>query len=778
MLVGRQLPGCEPGDEERYSRGVYVELLRARGVTTYRSAAKDSAHLFDDLELTLSEGDRLALIGPNGSGKSTLLKLLAGVSQPTDGSIVRAPGIRVALLEQAAGAALGAAPAGAALGAAPSAAAYAAAYAAAGAAAGAAPGTTAAGTVWQVASRGLSDLEQVERRLMLEERRIAAGLQRSEQHQALLAEFASLGGYAARALVREILAALGFPPTTHDQRSDLLSSGQRQRLALAAVLSSQADVLLLDEPTNHLDLEARIWLERHLARRRGSLVLISHDRDLLTTVTTGTATLRGGKLLLESGGHGRRRAWRRRKPRQRRSSKQPPVSAAGAVQAQVERRVRGRLLGAERLSLPGVFDDVALRIDANDRIALIGANGSGKSSLLAQLAGDLPSADPRAELQYAPGLKLVWVPQDTRGLDPQLTLIEQTLGLLGEGAAQRTLADAGIWHESWGRRPHELSGGERARAGLALAMARDFDLLLLDEPDNDLDLSGLEQFEEALHKRLEATSAALLMVTHDRRLASNIAGRAWTLSDDGLMAFTSVRAYLRGDEPVRAELFWQEPRLTSDGQPGASGPTRNEQGGRSARALDELAKDLEEERNTLLTSLFDPLALSERDLERNERRLQEVEELLMTLYDERFEPTTPSRRFVERGLEIYAERLADDRWAMLAAADPNTARRLLQRPGAGGEAWLELRVVAGVANIRLHQPSEACLLSWAAGALLEAAVRLVFAVLDARTAQYFHSDAPGDPTAALHGTNFSPLVDGWWLLTLEDFLAQEGWQVT
>ena len=255
-----------------------MELLRARAVTRYRNSASKGASraapLFDRLDWTIHERDRYGLIGPNGSGKSTLLRLLAGVITPVEGSVVRAPGVRVALLEQT--------PA------------------------------PFRGTVWQAAAAGLSDLYSLERRLAAEEERIAAGQDRAERYQALLAEFERLGGYGARAHVREILAALGFPASTYEATAGRLSSGERQRLALAAVLASRAELLLLDEPTNHLDVSARRWLEQHLARRAGGLVVVSHDRDLLSAATTRTAYLEEGELRLVMTSYSERRPAGRR----------------------------------------------------------------------------------------------------------------------------------------------------------------------------------------------------------------------------------------------------------------------------------------------------------------------------------------------------------------------------------------------------------------------------------------------------------------------------------
>src|SRR5690606_641449 len=281
-----------------------------------------------------------------------------------------------------------------------------------------ASGAVGRGTVWQLASAGLADLRALRERLGAEESRIAAGEDRREQHAWLSAEHERLGGYRAKSRVREILAALGLRADRYGDEAEHLSSGQRQRLALAAVLSTGADVLLLDEPTTALDLEARMWLEQHLARRRGALVLVSHDRALLAACTSRTAFLQAGRLRIEDGAYdsardrrgamsGSRRQRARAEESRRREqlaaelarfgSRRPGAPRDGTpAQRPSARTARGRLLSADHLSLPGVLDDAAVRLDAGERIALLGPNGSGKSSLLALLAGERASHDPRS----------------------------------------------------------------------------------------------------------------------------------------------------------------------------------------------------------------------------------------------------------------------------------------------------------------------------------------------------------------------------------------------
>src|SRR5690606_1045992 len=240
-------------------------------------------------------------------------------------------------------------------------------------------------------------------------------------------------------------------------------------------------------------------------------------------------------------------------------------------------------------------------------------------------------------------------------------------------------------------------------------------------PDNDLDLTSLKEFEATLRERLEATSAALVLVTHDRRLALNLTERVWTLAGERLLAYASVRAYLRGEGAQAAEIFWRE---APDDHESAARRSEAWSANRSAAGAPHTTSSvdtsnleaLEEERSSLLDTLLDPLALGDRERERLDRRLAIVEDRLMELYDRRLEPAGPSRRFSERGLSIFADPRGSGRWAAVAAPDATAADRALAQLDSGAEPWLELLLTSEVAHLRLHEPTTSCLLQWAAGA--------------------------------------------------------------
>lgn len=816
-----------------------MDLLVALAV--HRS--RERVPLLRGVDLRLTHGMRLGLVGANGAGKSTLLRILAGQEAPDDGRVIRAPGVRVGVLAQHE------------------------------------DDGDFAGSVWRYSGRAIEYVRALERRMRDEERRIAEGEDRAAAYTEVRSEFERVGGYGAEAMLREYLAALGFPQAVFDEPVDALSAGERRRLMLAVTLASSPDVLLLDEPTNHLDILAREWLATRLARHAGAMVIVSHDRALLDASTTHTAFLAAGALQLVPGRYGvaRRRhdarldaadrrarerakeadrlarmaeelaafgkkAQRRRKAAERSREEllageradgldvADPVLGA-ALEQRNERPVLGRdsgpserhlgggpLVDARHLSAGNVVRDATFRLVTGDRVVLVGPNGSGKSTLLALLRGDMPSTDPRAELTYAPRLKLVHVDQRDRGLARERPVLDQLGQELGAGAAKRLLANAGVPQRAWNEPPERLSGGERARAGLAFALAHDADLWLLDEPTNDLDLEAVVALEEALERKLEDENAALVLVTHDRALAERVATQVWALVDGRLRRYAIVAAFLEGRplagssseaggtlDDRRAQGTALDHGLDDDASPDPEPGTPH--GARtphvvleSASVLEDQVRAVEDERTALLRRLSDPLSLSERDAGRLRERLAAVEDWLVQAYDARFEPPAPRYRVVEHGLALFADALipgapgAGERdtgrapqMVLVAAVTPADAARLLadlarwtqdeercraqassfeRAPGVA--AWLELGQAEGVVHMRLVSRPDACLLPLTASALADGGARLAFTALGAKAVQLFHR-------APLPGTLLAPAGDGWWSLGRRDFLRHEGW---
>jgi ATP-binding cassette subfamily F protein uup len=475
------------------------------------SKAYGSRSLFDGLTLGLFEGDRAGLVGPNGSGKSTLLRILAGISTPDRGARSVRGGVRIGYVPQD-------------------------------------PVFSAGGTADDVVRGALEGVDEHER-----------------------------AGHVAQALGRA-----GFA----DGRAavDTLSGGWKKRLAIARELAAAPDVLLMDEPTNHLDVEGILWLEGVLTEQARAFLVVSHDRYFLEHVATRMLELnraypdgvfeavgryseflarrdeflRGQAAYQESLANTVRREieWLRRGAKARSTKAKGRIKEAGRLIDELEdRRARGatatagidftssqrrtrRLLVARGLtkSLGGrrLVSDLDLVITPGTRVGVLGPNGSGKTTLLGLLAGALPPD--AGAVERADDLRIVRFEQERGGLDPDVSLRR---ALAPEGDAV-TWQGRSVHVASWAKRflfqPEQLelpvgrlSGGEQARILIARLMREPADLLILDEPTNDLDIPTLEVLEDSLAE----FEGGLLLVTHDRFLLERVSTVILALDGEG-----------------------------------------------------------------------------------------------------------------------------------------------------------------------------------------------------------------------------------------------------
>lgn len=485
------------------------------------------------VNLGVASGERLALLGRNGAGKTTLLDVLAGRLRSDEGERWEAEGLRLAYLSQH-------------------------------------PTFEGSATVARLVADANPHLA---RAAQLET--LAARLDAEPELLPVWAEaqaaFEAEGGYryeVEAAVTLGVLDLGGF----RDREAASLSGGERTRLALALALLQQPDVLLLDEPTNHLDLRMREWLEHALIAFRGAVVLTSHDRELLDRVAQRSLWIEAGEATPYPGGYTRARSQRelerRSLARAHRLTVREEERLSGAaaresrwgrraaplrsraerldvVEAPLpERRLKMRLLSGDaraRVLVWGeklskrygeriVLRPADLKIRQGDRIVLLGANGTGKTTLLRLLAGELYPDGDEAKLQFEAGVTVAYLDQTWHGLKPDGPLRAQFAERFGDGRANALLGRASFTSADWPKTPRQLSGGERARAGLALVGGLRADLLLLDEPTNHLDVEALETLEHAL----QAYGGASVIVTHDRRFAREVASRLWRIEDGQL----------------------------------------------------------------------------------------------------------------------------------------------------------------------------------------------------------------------------------------------------
>jgi len=501
--------------------------------------------LFSDVTFTVAPGERWGIVGRNGSGKTTLFRLLTGDLDPTRGSISRAPGLRVSLLEQHRD------------------------Y-----------GT--ATTVWEAAAGELAELLALEQSLVKQ----AADLAHDASPRALaqygedLERFERDGGYAVTARIDAVLHGLEFDPAqARVTPLSALSGGELGRLGLARQLMSTAHVLLLDEPTNHLDLETTRWLEQYLAASERTVLLVSHDRAFLAATVDHVLHLEGGTATPYSAGYTdfvaqraeRRLAQQRAYDQQQRTIAHEKDYIARNIAGQNTKQAKGRRKRLERLPrlspVIGAEGTMALRLDVADRggdqvvtaknvtvgigertlverfsgtlkrtdvVGFIGRNGAGKSTLLKALLGEHPIHG--GELRLGASITTGYYRQDLSQVPLDRTLYQVIEGLRPKwerGPIQGHLGRFGFSGQEVLRRADSLSGGERARLALAILMLSRANLLILDEPTNHLDVESIEALEDAI----EEYDGTVILVSHDRALLRALTTRIWILHERRMTEF-------------------------------------------------------------------------------------------------------------------------------------------------------------------------------------------------------------------------------------------------
>ncbi|MBB3347471.1 ABC-F family ATP-binding cassette domain-containing protein [Sphingomonas sp. BK069] len=485
--------------------------------------------ILDGATAALPPGSRVGLIGRNGAGKSTLVRVIAGQLEPDDGSADMPKGARLGYIAQEA-------PAGDA---------------------------TPFDTVIA------ADLERAA--LMIESETCEDPDRLGDVYERLIA----IDAYTAPARAAQILIGLGFDEEMQQRPLDSFSGGWKMRVALAALLFSQPDLLLLDEPSNHLDLEAVMWLEDFLKGYPATIVVVSHERDFLNNVVDHILHLQGGKITLYPGGYDafeRQRAERmaqleaaRANQAAQREKLQSYIAknsarASTAKQAQSRQKMLAKMQpiaemandptlsfgfpDPSELRPPLVTLDLAsvgynatpilkrlnLRLDPDDRIALLGRNGNGKTTLARLLAAQLTPLE--GAMNATPKMKVGYFTQyQVEELDTDDTPLEHMTRIMKgatPAAVRAQLGRFGFSGDKATTKVGKLSGGERARLALALITREAPHLLILDEPTNHLDVDA----REALVQALNAYSGAVVLVSHDRHMLELTADRL-VLVDEG-----------------------------------------------------------------------------------------------------------------------------------------------------------------------------------------------------------------------------------------------------
>ena len=545
--------------------------------------------LLDEIAFQVDAGERIAIIGRNGTGKSTLLQILSGDLQPDSGLVLRQPGTRVARLVQDV------------------------------------PLSTDR-TVADVVGEGLGALD--------------AHDEWQRHHQADM-----------------VMTRLALPPAAI---VDSLSGGWKRRVLLARALVGQPDLLLLDEPTNHLDIEAIMWLESFLAEYRGAVVFVTHDRAFLERLATRIVELDRGRLTSWPGDYATferkkeewlaneelsnakfdkkmatEEVWLRRGVKARRTRDEGRVKALMAMRA--ERAERRSRIGTVRMQIeqadasgkmvfeaqdvsfayvrtPGPQDpktsfvvrNFSARVMRGDRIGLIGPNGAGKTTLLRLLLGEL--APTEGEVRHGANVQVAYYDQQREQLDPDRTVVDtigdgsDTVTVNGQPRHVHGYLQDFLFSPERARSPvRALSGGERNRLLLARLFTRPANVLVLDEPTNDLDLETLELLEQ----QLVDWPGTLLLVSHDRRFLDNVVTSTFAFEGEGKVEefVGGYEDYLRQKQaaPVATK---PAKRAASDAL--AKKKKRSFKEEREYKTLPDRIHALEEEQKKLQSALADP----------------------------------------------------------------------------------------------------------------------------------------------------------------------------
>jgi ATP-binding cassette, subfamily F, member 3 len=498
--------------------------------------------VFTGLDFSVARGDKIALVGPNGCGKTTLLKIIAGADEANaGGGISVARDVTRGYLAQTAEDALET-------------------------------------TVWQEVQSAFASLAALQTQMQQLEQDMAdpAKAERAlERYGQLQHDFELQGGYETDSRIKRVLSGLGFREESWHRPLAKLSGGQRVRAALARLLLSSPDILLLDEPTNHLDTQGIEWLESFLQEWQGTLIVVSHDRYFLDEVCDQIWEMSRGHdaqahMAIYTGGYteyvAQREARRERAEKDYEAQREFVAKQEEFIRrhmgSQLTGQARGRLRRLnrlERLERPLEQRAMSVRINSShrsgdrvletsklvlgynkplfsapdllllrtERAALIGPNGTGKTTFLKTILGDHPPLKGAASLGAA--VKVGYFAQAHEGLDPAMTVLDSLMDAkpgLGLGEARNILGRFLFSGDDQFKKIEMLSGGERGRVALARLTLQGANLLLLDEPTNHLDIPSQEIITEAL----QHFDGTLLFVSHDRYLIAALATQLWILN--------------------------------------------------------------------------------------------------------------------------------------------------------------------------------------------------------------------------------------------------------
>ena len=523
-------------------------------------AFEEGKNILDGVTFNVTEGEHIGLLGRNGAGKTTLFRIMCGELSEDSGTVFIAPGKKLGLISQI-------------------------------------PVYPSEYTTEDVLRSAYDDAEKIAAQM----RELENVMQNDDsddtlrKYDQLIQEYSRLGGYDADHEVRRVANGLSIPEQQLSQRFETLSGGEKTRANLARLILEKTDILLLDEPTNHLDMSAAEWLEDYLTKFKGTAVIISHDRYFLDKVISRTVEIHNGKAEFYSGNYSFYAAEKERRyleqlkkyEREQAEIKRLQASAdrlyqwgtqnedlmhrSQAIEKRIERirktdrptkesKVSARFgersfRGDDVLTIKGVsksygdktlFSELFLNVEGRERIAIIGDNGEGKSTLLKMIMGE--ERPDSGYVRLGPSVKTAYLPQIVSFDDPFATVLDTVMTECRCTAqtARNMLGSFRFSGEDVFKRVSDLSGGEQSRLRICILMSGEINLLILDEPTNHMDIDSREWIEEAV----EDYEEALMFVSHDRYFINRFATRIWEI-DDGVL--TDFRGGFEEFRALKAE---------------------------------------------------------------------------------------------------------------------------------------------------------------------------------------------------------------------------------
>ena len=539
-------------------------------------------NILENVQLEVHQRDRVALVGRNGAGKSTLLKIIAGESNADSGDLIIPKDTQIGYLEQHSG-------------------------------------IDSPLTVWDEMMTVFKPLQLTERRIRELEEQMADSEVYSKpdefervtkEYDELQTNFKDAGGYQYESDTRSILHGMRFYPEDYNKQVNLLSGGQKTRLALAKMLLSKPDLLILDEPTNHLDIETLGWLEKYLVGYEGALLIVSHDRYFLDEIVTIVYEVSRMKVTKYTGNYSMyitekgKNYEREQKMFEREVSEKAKLEefiqkniarASTSKMAQSRRKMMERtewmdspdgdeksanftfsvdrqsgndVLAIDDLAIgydeEPVAENLKMRVYKGDRIAIIGPNGVGKSTLLKTIVKKQTAL--LGEIRYGTNVQFGYYDQEQATLLGNSTVLEELWGqwpMMNEKDIRGILGRFLFTGDDVTKSVHSLSGGEKARLSLARLMLEKSNTLILDEPTNHLDLDSKVVLENAL----DDFPGTIIFVSHDRYFINRIATKVIDISATGAVEYLGDYSYFIEKKAEQAEILAESKKAIIEKQP-------------------------------------------------------------------------------------------------------------------------------------------------------------------------------------------------------------------